>query len=520
MKKTLVIILGMAAVFLCGMTQEERKKIVRDSIPQLITHAKRGMWGDGQYYILGYDALPEFYEILKESIEDREIAGAVMDAFAMINGFDLTSKGEREALNWARKVLLVHSNEVSRARLYLELKGDAEDLRFLKELNLSHPLLEMRVGGTNIAGRANYFGSRSLGLIPSVANVGPQAVYVCEILKRCGQDIPEELLTMVVSFDKEGNPVSSVNLEKYNLSMPVITPKPEPRLGWGYRGTATFPHEIKAPIPMPDLPISDEILRRQVLGQTNVIFPDRPLTGNWVADWNNFVELGDIAPERITKTIEGLIREILHDMKKAGKDSEVFPIGRTKLRRLFNFLQVFKLYGPNTFAVLKECASAKIDDRVTIDALCAIIHAVGAVEALPIIGDIFIEEVQARNGKGFNFNNYEVYAALRRAAKELIEEGKEDDARKVYTVLIGLTRIEYQPTPALSLDNILCSDLPDYATSANREYVLSFFEDKEWGADRVRNALAEIRKVPANKRRDYGKQPLQRSELKKSPKQQ
>jgi hypothetical protein len=105
--------------------------------------------------------------------------------------------------------------------------------------------------------------------VPSVTNTGPQAIYVCEILRRFAQKLveekelksevgpkmfPTELLSMIVSFDKDGNPVSSVDLAKYRLSMPVITPKPDPNFavtdGFFYTDptynntyTITFPHE-------------------------------------------------------------------------------------------------------------------------------------------------------------------------------------------------------------------------------------------------------------------------------------
>jgi len=100
---------------------------------------------------------------------------------------------------------------------------------------------------------------------PSVANTGPQAVYVREILYRfwemAGRDsakIPKELLTMVISFDEDGNPVCSVDLAKYGLSMPFITPKPDPNIlfypqleyfgsnyhvPYGIPYTVIFPHE-------------------------------------------------------------------------------------------------------------------------------------------------------------------------------------------------------------------------------------------------------------------------------------
>jgi hypothetical protein len=93
-----------------------------------------------------------------------------------------------------------------------------------------------------------------VNVFPSVVNTGPQGLYVHHILMKAfelsGGDvrdpkIPEELLTMVITFDKDGNPVSSVDLTKLGLSMPVITPKPDKY----YRGeyNVVFPHETEAP---------------------------------------------------------------------------------------------------------------------------------------------------------------------------------------------------------------------------------------------------------------------------------
>jgi hypothetical protein len=45
----------------------------------------------------------------------------------------------------------------------------------------------------------------------------------------------------VVSFDKDGSLVSSVDLAKYGLSMPVITPKPDKYYRGEYK--VVFPYE-------------------------------------------------------------------------------------------------------------------------------------------------------------------------------------------------------------------------------------------------------------------------------------
>lgn len=249
----------MVSVALYGVTQEERRQIVRDSIPVMIECADWDWWSlAGGYHFLGYDALPEFYEILKESIEDREIARAVVNAFVVIDGYTWR-EGEREALDWTRKIVLTHSNDAlfgtDRPLQYFVLKGDATDSRFLKEnFDFAHPMLEARVGGTNLFRVGRVFGGGWIDFIPSVTNMGPQAVYVHEIIKRfweqSGRDediskIPEALLTMVVSFDGDGNPVSSVDLAKYGLSMPILTGNPNPYSPQKLDYTVTFPHDAK-----------------------------------------------------------------------------------------------------------------------------------------------------------------------------------------------------------------------------------------------------------------------------------
>ena len=68
--------------------------------------------------------------------------------------------------------------------------------------------------------------------VPSVANTGPQAAYVYDLLKQAltkygaPTNIPPELVKMVVSFDADGKPVCNVDLSKYGLAMPDFMPSP------------------------------------------------------------------------------------------------------------------------------------------------------------------------------------------------------------------------------------------------------------------------------------------------------
>jgi len=253
MKKTLVITVCMAAMVLHGITPEERKQIVRDSIPQLIKLTDNDLWGVAGYVfkLSPEEALAEFYEILQEKMDDRATAFAVVDAFLWLDGHILESKGERKALDWTRKIVEKHGPS-TRALEYLVLKGNAEDLLFLKDRDSAkHALLEKRMSGVNFfKPQGMLYTGRRPGFIPSAANTGPQAIYAYEILKHAWEDadkddscIPPELLTMVVSFDQNGKPACSVDIARYGLSMPVITSKPNPHLPGKTKHVVTFPYD-------------------------------------------------------------------------------------------------------------------------------------------------------------------------------------------------------------------------------------------------------------------------------------
>ena len=66
---------------------------------------------------------------------------------------------------------------------------------------------------------------------------------ITEDVRRYLANLPPELLTMVVSFDGDGNPVCNVDLAEYGLSMPVIEPKPTSTDSGGMGRTVTFPHD-------------------------------------------------------------------------------------------------------------------------------------------------------------------------------------------------------------------------------------------------------------------------------------
>jgi len=205
--------------------------------------------------------------MLEEQMDDPDIAHYAILAFVVIDGKNLTSGGEWEAMKWTLKILERHGM-LGYMHYYFTMKGDADILDVMKQYRDGYykmPELEMRVGGTNIFESVEKYPahagvlsivSQNPHFIASVANMGSQAMYVFELLKRYweqnGKDfsaIPEELLTMVVWFDADGNPVTNVDLGKYGLSMPVIDPKPDKY----YRGTytVTFPHEQEGWLPLP-----------------------------------------------------------------------------------------------------------------------------------------------------------------------------------------------------------------------------------------------------------------------------
>ena len=157
-------------------------------------------------------------------------------------------KTEREFVDWIGQVPKKNGQGQGFSLLaplrYLIVKGDERDLDLIP-IPQWREKLEMRVAGTNLI---NYFqqfiehgvvSSGMYDIVPSVTNAGPQAHYVLAILRQYWQKmdpptdkywginkdmskIPAELLTMVVWFDEDGNPVCNVDLAKYGLTMPEL----------------------------------------------------------------------------------------------------------------------------------------------------------------------------------------------------------------------------------------------------------------------------------------------------------
>jgi hypothetical protein len=230
---------------------------------------------------IGYDEFPILYAQLEANIEDITTATRAVGIFQGVDAANLASEGEKKALQWTRKYLELYPTEVAKtitrsdntglwsftervrklALEYLTVKGDERDIDIVSRFNSDYGrVLKERVAGKNFFDYDGIVGLGNPRFLPSVANTGPQAVYVREILYRAWEEagmdsskIPSELLTMVLSFGADENPVSSVDLTKHGLSMPVITPKPhrdffhrwnEDDGGWGLsplKLTVNFP---------------------------------------------------------------------------------------------------------------------------------------------------------------------------------------------------------------------------------------------------------------------------------------
>ena len=257
MKKTLIMVIGMTTLCVHGTTLEEARRILGAGVEEsgpLDTPEKREradkIWTD--MFFLGLNegdlALSVYCELLAEHSDNPKIVDTIMKQFRYI-GERSAEAVNQNALDWARKVAMQEEPRHDGARAaeeFLSYKGDASDLGLVSKYR-GNERLATRVAGTNIvewfdsAGhppKDNYF-----HFIPSVTNTGPQALYVRAILHRYwetlpevvrkiddtrrfiyrdGSKIPAELLTLVVWFDDDGNPVCNVDLAKYGLTMPEI----------------------------------------------------------------------------------------------------------------------------------------------------------------------------------------------------------------------------------------------------------------------------------------------------------
>ncbi|OQC29708.1 MAG: hypothetical protein BWX70_01524 [Verrucomicrobia bacterium ADurb.Bin070] len=173
-----------------------------------------------------------------------------------IDGVNMCSTGHADMMRLTREFLAVKSENpdwqsAAYCLLYLSQKGNSDDLALLEKYAQlpskldyakqsaleSHRVLQARVAGSNLLSflQTRYYcwSTNEPPFLPSVANTGPQAAYVYDLLKQAlakygdATNIPSELVTMAVSFDADGTPVCSVDPAKYGLVMPDF-PLPPP----------------------------------------------------------------------------------------------------------------------------------------------------------------------------------------------------------------------------------------------------------------------------------------------------
>jgi len=259
MKKTLIMVIGTMALCIHGTTLEEARRILREDIEgigPLDTPEKRERMNKiasnaGSLWVHEGDlALSVYCELLAEYADSPGMVASIMKMFGIV-GMLSAEAANQDALDWARKVAMQEEPRHDGARAaeeFLSYKGDASNLGLVSKYR-GNERLATRAAGTNIVewfnrnDMSHYPKDNYFNFIPSVTNTGPQALYARAILHRYweilpevvrkiddthrfiyrdGSKIPAELLTLVVWFDEDGNPVCNVDLAKYGLTMPEI----------------------------------------------------------------------------------------------------------------------------------------------------------------------------------------------------------------------------------------------------------------------------------------------------------
>ncbi|MGI6391782.1 MAG: hypothetical protein ACOX7Q_16615 [Kiritimatiellia bacterium] len=239
----------------------------------------------------GYHDFPAYKKILQEGRPyDNYTYSTLTELICRIDGVNMCSPGDADIIRLTREFLVSKSGNpdwrfVDYSLLYLSQKGDASDLPllekyaelpskldFAKNAGLeSLRILKARASGTNVLNlsktRLYCWSTNEPPFLPSVANTGPQAVYVYDLLKQAlakygdATNLPPELVTMAVSFDADGKPVCSVDPSKYGLVMPDFPPPPpafthEPAMTEPPPPTNNVPEKTEAPhiAETPDVP--------------------------------------------------------------------------------------------------------------------------------------------------------------------------------------------------------------------------------------------------------------------------
>jgi len=275
MRKLLVLATCMVTLHLHGATSEEARRIVREAVElqgEPYSAERRERWAKQIVPPLKAlekdDKLSAYCEMMAEKFDDPnpEYVNFIIERLAAADAHDISTLGNQEALDWTRKMLREKGGkkgyDTMAAERYLERKGNASDLELVSR-HRGNRRLATRAAGTNIVEWLDPIHTRShyFDFLPSVTNTGPQALYARAILRsywetlpevtmrldetrnmvyKDGTQIPAELLTMVVWFDEDGNPVCNVDLAKYGLTMPELDvpnkPKPKPKVA-----TASLP---------------------------------------------------------------------------------------------------------------------------------------------------------------------------------------------------------------------------------------------------------------------------------------
>lgn len=204
----------------------------------------------------GYQDFPAYKRFLQEAPNTNYTYQILLPFVSKIDGSNMRSKGDSDFLRLTREFLIIRAERpdwqsAAHALLYLSQKGDSGDLPLVEKyatlpskLNFAKQasreslcILRSRIFGTNILNfsqtRYYHWSTNSPPFLPSVANTGPQAVYVYDLLKQAldkygsATNIPPEILTLTVTFDAAGKPVCSIDQTKYGLVMPSFVLKKE-----------------------------------------------------------------------------------------------------------------------------------------------------------------------------------------------------------------------------------------------------------------------------------------------------
>ena len=258
----------MTALCLHAATLEEARRIIREAVevcgaPGTPENMERWKRLAPELNALGRNdkesVLTVHCEILAEKFDDLNSKQFeyITAKFYHLDGTDVASYGNQEALDWARRA--VREKKGGLAANYLNVKGDARDLDILPYYFKEN--LAARVAGTNVVVLDDH--QPGIYIYPSVTNTGPQGAYVHKIIHQSWMNlkeetrtvhgnsfpcrdpakIPVELLTMRVWFDADGKPVCNVDLSKYGLSMPELDAPNKPNGGLGETCPTNPPQE-------------------------------------------------------------------------------------------------------------------------------------------------------------------------------------------------------------------------------------------------------------------------------------